>query len=122
MTALDIIKLWFETIDSNLLDNDIEWLVPGYPVPQESYRGRSAVFDDFFPALTAQFAEWSAQPDEMIEAADGENVTVRGRYVGKTQGGEPVTIPFIHIWTVRDGKIVRAITSANTAIFADVLN
>lgn len=48
-------------------------------------------------------------------------MTVRGRYVGKTRGGKPLAVPFIHVWTVDDGRIVRAIAAANTAMFREAL-
>ena len=122
MTALETMRRWFETLDVELLHEDIVWLAPGYPVPQDAYRGRDAVVNDFFPALNAHFSEWSAEPEEMIEAADGEHVTVRGSYIGKTLDGELLNVPFLHLWKVSDGKIVQALAVANTAIFSAALD
>jgi len=121
MTASETIRRWFATADAALLDEQIEWRVPGYPVPQEVYYGRDAVLNDFFPALRGNFARWGADIGEIIAAADGRNVTVRGRYVGTTHGGDAVSVPFIHIWTVEAGKIVRALAAADTAVFKALL-
>ena len=122
MPAQETVRRWFQTADEMLLHENVEWTVPGYPVPQDTYRGRTAVMKEFFPALRANFSEWSAEIDEFIEAADGHNVTVCGRYLGKTLENEPVEIPFIHVWTVDDGRIVRAVAAANTALFTATSN
>ncbi len=113
-------RRWFATMDASLLAEDIEWLVPGYPVAKERYVGRNAVFGEFFPGLTSQFAEWGADTERMIDG--GDDVTVIGRYRGKTMAGTAFEIPFIHVWTVKDGRVVRVVSAAHTKIFADVLS
>ncbi|GAB5415271.1 MAG: hypothetical protein Cons2KO_28740 [Congregibacter sp.] len=118
-SAYSVMKTWFETVNPDLLHDDVEWIVPGYPVDQEVYVGKEAVFSVFFPALTSQFSEWGAETERMIDG--GDDVTVIGRYIGKTHSGQSVTIPFIHVWTVQNGKITRVISGANTAVFSEVL-
>jgi len=114
--ALDVIKLWFsKPPDSSLYADDIDWYVPSYPVPKERYSGRAAVTEDFFPAMRANFSAWRAEATEFIEA--GDRVTVVGRYLGTTTGGKDVVIPFLHVWTVRDGKIAGVNAAADTAQF-----
>lgn len=117
--AVDTLNRWFAAPDPELLHADVEWAVPGYPVPREVFHGRDAVFGEFFPALLGQFAALRAETDELIEAADGERVTVLGRYVGTTRGGAPFAVPFVHIWTVRDGRVVRVVSGAHTAKLAE---
>jgi hypothetical protein len=56
-SAGSTIRRWFEKPDRALLDEHVEWAVPGYSVPHDTYVGRDAVMDDFFPALRANFAE-----------------------------------------------------------------
>ena len=114
--ALDVIKLWFsKPPDDALYADDIDWYVPGYPVPKERYHGRTAVRDDFFPAMRALFSAWRAEATEFIE--HGDRVTVIGRYVGTTKAGKDVVIPFLHVWTVNAGKIAGVIAAADTAQF-----
>jgi ketosteroid isomerase-like protein len=117
--ALDTMQRWFAKPDAALYADDIDWYVPGYPVPHERYRGRGAVTDEFFPAMRAHFSAWKAEASEFIEA--GDRVTVIGRYVGTTTAGTPVVIPFLHVWTVRDGKIAAVIAAADTAQFVRAL-
>jgi ketosteroid isomerase-like protein len=113
--ALDVMQRWFAKPDHALYADDIDWYVPSYPVPKERYRGRAAVVEEFFPALRAHFSVWRVEASEFIEA--GERVTVVGRYLATTTGGTDVVIPFLHVWTVRDGKIASVIAAADTAQF-----
>lgn len=117
--ALDTMKKWFSGLPPELLAEDVQWHVPGYPVPRETYVGRCAVFDEFFPALRSHFAAWGSKTDEMFES--GDRVTVIGAYRATTKAGKAIEIPFIHVWTVRDGRIVRVVAAAQTALFAEVL-
>ena len=45
-------------------------------------------------------------PDEFLEA--GDEVVVLGRYRGTAkQTGKPLDVPFVHVWSLRDGKAWR---------------
>lgn len=71
------------------------------------YRGlaevRRAIFD---PLAESWWDEFHADPDEFLEA--GEHVVVLGRYTGRAKGtGKPLDVPFVHVWSFRDGKAVR---------------
>jgi len=115
--ALEILQKWFSTADANLLAEDIHWSVsPGYPVSQQTYSSRQAVFENFFPELTAHFSAWSAKPEQFIEA--GDSVIVKGRYVGQVKhSNKPIEAEFIHIWTVHGGMITAVTSVADTAQF-----
>lgn len=117
--ALEVMQKWFAAPDAALYADDIDWYVPGYPVPEERYHGRTAVVEEFFPKMRAHFRVWRAEATEYIEA--GERVTVIGRYVGTTTAGTDVVLPFVHVWTVRDGKIAGVIAATDTAQFVRVL-
>ena len=86
---------------------DIEWQqAQGLP-HGGVYRGldevRRAVFD---PLDEEWWDEFSADPDEFLEA--GDEVVVLGRYRGRAKGTrKQLDVPFVHIWTFRDGKARR---------------
>ena len=64
---------------------------------------RRSVFD---PLDRDWWAEFSAVPDEVLDA--GSEVVVLGRYRGTAKGtGRRLDVPFVHVWTLRDGKAVR---------------
>ena len=112
---------WFAGPTPDMLANNIKWRVQGYPVPQTVYQEPDAVFHEFFPTLGSQFAEWGAVTEDIIEAADGERVTVLGHYEGKTKAGDSVTIKFIHVWTMRNRLITHVEAVADSATFAAAL-
>lgn len=48
-------------------------------------------------------------------AVQGDNVVVAGRYQGKVkQTGRRIDSPLVHLWTVRNGKVVRCVELTNT--------
>ena len=95
---------------------DIDWYVPGYPVPHERYRGRKAVAEEFFPTLRSHFATWRAEAKEFLES--GERVTVIGRYLATTKDGRELVIPFLHVWTVRNDELSGVIAITDSTQFA----
>lgn len=117
--ALEVMQRWFGKPDPALFHDDIDWYVPGYPVPRERYVGRAAVVLEFMPALRAQFPGWTIVVRELVEA--GDRVTAVGHYDAVTADGRAFTIRFLHLWTVRDGKIAAVIAAADTAQFVRAL-
>jgi ketosteroid isomerase-like protein len=113
--ALELMQRWFAKPDHSLYADDVDFVVPGYPVPHERYHGRKAVAEEFFPALRSHFSLWRAEPSEFIEA--GDRVTVIGKYVATTTAGTDLVIPFIHVWTVRNGAIASAVAAVDSAHF-----
>jgi len=89
------------------MDADIEWQqAQGLP-HGGTYRGLDEVRRNVFDPLDEEWwDEFSADPDEFLDA--GAEVVVLGRYRGRAKGtGRPLDVPFVHVWTLRDGKAVR---------------
>jgi ketosteroid isomerase-like protein len=54
--------------------------------------------------------------------SEGEHVVAIGRLKGKTrEGGVPIDVPFVHIWTVRGNRLHRLRFSTDTATLAKAL-
>jgi ketosteroid isomerase-like protein len=90
------------------MDDEIVWeQAQGLP-HGGTYHGLDAVRANVFEPLDRDWwAEFSAVPDEVLEADRG-TVVVLGRYRGVAQRtGNPLDVPFVHVWTVRDGRAVR---------------
>ena len=51
----------------------------------------------------------------------GHHVIVLGRYVGVTKKGRRVQSRMAHFWTIRDGKVGRLQTTADTLLIAQAL-
>jgi len=87
--------------------DDIEWeQAEGLPHGGR-YRGLAAVRKAIFDPLDRDWwDEFHAIPDELLDA--GEHVVVLGRYTGRAMGtGRALDVPFVHVWTFRDGMAVR---------------
>jgi ketosteroid isomerase-like protein len=71
------------------------------------YRGLDAVRRNVFEPLDRDWWDaFSATPEEVLDA--GSDVVVLGRYRGVAKGtGRRLDVPFVHVWTLRDGKAVR---------------
>jgi ketosteroid isomerase-like protein len=89
------------------MDPDIEWhQAQGLP-HGGYYRGLEDVKRNIFDPLdTEWWDEFTATPDEFLDA--GEHVVVLGRYRGTAkQTGRVLDVPFVHVWTLRGDKAVR---------------
>jgi uncharacterized protein len=101
---------------------DIEWhQAQGLP-HGGFYRGVDEVRRNIFEPLDAEWwDEFTAKPDEFLDA--GEQVVVLGRYRGVAKGtGKELDVPFVHVWTVRDGQAVRFRQFLDTAGWVDALS
>lgn len=109
-----VVRRWYAARDPDLLDPEVVWRVlPAWPEGGER-RGRTAVTEAFFPDLVARFERYGVEPDGVF-AADGERVVTTGRYIGRARGAATdFSAAFVHLWTVRDGRIVRFEQVADT--------
>ncbi len=54
--------------------------------------------------------------------SDGDTVIVRGRVRAAAKGsGRSMDAPFVHIFTVKDGKLLRLTNHHDTAVWAETL-
>lgn len=72
-----------------------------------NYHGIDEVRSNIFDPLDRDWWEdFTAQPHEFIDA--GEEIVVLGRYQGiAKQSRRPLDVPFVHVWSMRDGRAVR---------------
>jgi uncharacterized protein len=128
MTAVEIVKRSYDAfargdMDGVLgdMDPDIEWhQAQGLP-HGGYYRGLAEVRRNIFDPLDAEWwDEFTAAPDEFLDA--GDHVVVLGRYRGTAKRtGRPLDVPFVHVWTLRDEKAVRFRQFLDTAGWVDAL-
>ena len=88
-----------------------------------TYRGLTAVREAIFDPLARDWwDEFSAEPEEFLDTDDG-TVVVLGRYGGVAQGsGKRLDVPFVHVWTLLDGKAVRFRQFLDTAGWVEALS
>lgn len=103
------------------LDPEIEWhQAQGLP-HGGLYRGRDEVRRNVFEPLDAEWwSEFSALPDEILDA--GDELVVLGRYRGTAKGtGKRLDVPFVHVWTLRDERATRFRQFLDTAGWIEAL-
>jgi ketosteroid isomerase-like protein len=90
-------------------------LPEGMPIGCGHFEGLQDVLErfltNFYRAFDVLFV-----PEEFIAA--GENVVAIGRIQGKTR---KAAVPFVHVWTVREGYLQRLRAFADTALLARAL-
>ena len=86
------------------------------------YRGLAEVRRAIFDPLEGEWwDEFHAAPDEFLEA--GESIVVLGRYTGVAKGtAKLLDVPYVHVWTFRDGKAVRFRQFLDTAGWVEALS
>ena len=114
MSHVELVRRSYEVFERGDLDavvadmaEDIEWQqAQGLP-HGGTYRGLADVRRAVFEPLDAEWwAEFHALPNEFVDA--GDQVVVLGRYTGRAKRtARPLDVPFVHIWSWRDGKVVR---------------
>ena len=102
-----------------VLASDVRWeVVEGFPY-SGSYQGMTGV-SDFFTRLFRDFEDWHTEPLEIFEA--GDRVIAVGFYSGRAKAtGIHFKARFAHVWTLRDGVIVRLQQCADTVQLAKAL-
>jgi sugar lactone lactonase YvrE/ketosteroid isomerase-like protein len=90
-----------------LMASDIVWNeAEGNPYADlNPYLGPEAVLTGLFARLLSDWENFTATPNELV--VEGNRVVVFGRY-GQTwpATGQVLDIPFVHSWTVQDGRLL----------------
>jgi uncharacterized protein len=102
-----------------VIASDVRWeVVEGFP-HSAVYVGLEGVFD-FFTRLFGDFEEWHSEPSEFFET--GNHVIAIGTYSARAKAtGKSFKARFAHVWTLRDGVIVRLQQCADTVQIAKAL-
>jgi ketosteroid isomerase-like protein len=97
----------------DLLDSRVAWRAPESVPWGGTFRGHEG-FREFVGKLLEQPAEFRREMLEYLDA--GERIVVLLRQMGRRKGGDiEYDVPEVHVWTVRDSKIVDFEGSFDTA-------
>jgi ketosteroid isomerase-like protein len=107
-------------VTQEIMAPDIVWdITPGFP-NGGVYHGFDSVVNDFFGPLFGRFDAFYPVAEEFY--ADGDHVIAFGHYQGSTKTGKNVQVRFIHLWTVRAGKLARMQQAADSLVIDRALN
>jgi len=71
------------------------------------YEGPQGVAEGVFGRLGAEWDNWTLE-DKTFYPSNGSNVVVTGRYKATNKAsGKKLDAPFVHLWTVDEGKVTR---------------
>jgi ketosteroid isomerase-like protein len=106
------------TLDPQVVWNEAENIeyADGNP-----YIGPQRVAEGIFGRLMAEWDHFAVTPQQFV--SEGDVVVVTGRYRGTYKAtGSPVDAQFVHVWTVRGGKVVAFQQYADTLQFARAIH
>ena len=100
------------------LDADIEWWEAENFIYADNnpYVGTDAVLQGVFARIGGEWEGFLVSPKEVLDA--GDTIVGHGHYSGKFRNtGRDVRAQFAHVFTFRDGKIVKFQQYTDTAQF-----
>ena len=111
-TAYDVVKAHYEANDRKDLAGMVADIAPdcrwtemsGFPCAG-TYIGPQAVVDNVFKVLGAQFDDYTFSLERLLDA--GAEAVGIGTYTGThKRTGRQFSARVVHVWQVRDGKVV----------------
>lgn len=106
----------------SLLASDLVWIEAenGPYADRNPYLGPGAVFEGIFRRIGVEFDGFVVTPVTYL--VNNDRVAVFGRYSGTNRAtGKSLDAQFVHVFTVRDGKIVHFQQYTDTAQWVDVV-
>ena len=103
------------------MDPNVEWIEPENSIFGEhnAFRGPKAVAESVFMRIPQDWNNFRLTTDRVIDG--GDTVVVQGRYYATSKStGQPLNAQYVHVWDMRDGKIVRLQVYSDTAQFMRV--
>jgi ketosteroid isomerase-like protein/predicted ester cyclase len=101
-----------------LFDDDMVWSTLESVRFGGVYHGPAGA-GEFFTKLPQNYAELRVEPERYIDA--GDTVVATGRHRGRTVTGNGFDVPWMHVWTLRDGKATSFTEVFDTAPVARAL-
>ena len=86
-----------------VMQPEVRWTEPGGGrAPAGTFSGPESVANDVFAAVPENFEQFRADAEEWIDAVN--QLAVAGHFHGSSKSGAAVDVPFVHLWTMREGK------------------
>ncbi|MBG0854576.1 nuclear transport factor 2 family protein [Streptomyces spinoverrucosus] len=123
--SLAVIRRVYESrmapeVTKEVMAPDFVWdITPGFP-NSGVYHGWESVATDFFGKTMPNYESFGAVPEEFYADETG-HVFVYGHYHAETKTGNTADVRFLHLWTVRDGQVVRMRQIADSHVLQEAL-
>jgi ketosteroid isomerase-like protein len=107
-------------VTSEIMSPHLVWdITPGFPC-SGVYHGWDSVARDFFGRLMPEYESFYAAAEQFY-ADDEDHVFVVGHYHPTPKGGQEMQVRFIHLWTIRDGKLAHLQQAADSYLLRQAL-
>ena len=84
------------------------------------YEGADEIVSGLFARLGGEWAYFNATPSDYV--AEDDKVVAIGRYTAEHgETGKSMDIPFVHVWTVKDGRITAFQQYTDTLTHTEVM-
>jgi uncharacterized protein len=109
---VEVVRTMYDTTDTGKLDPDFEFLAPEVEFHLSGafldldpvYRGHDGI-GKLNDQLNAPWEEISLVPERVVDL--GGRVLVLSHFHATGRDGIDVTLPFAHVWTLRNGRVLR---------------
>lgn len=126
---VDIVRGMYESFEKgdvpgvvSELDQNVEWNEAENFIyaDRNPYVGPQAVLEGVFMRLGTDWENFTVKTEEWLDA--GNRLVVLGIYGGTHKGtGKRVRAQFAHIWSLKEGRVVRFQQYTDTKQFADAI-
>ena len=105
-----------------VMDPDVEWVESeAEAIPTRgTHIGPQAIAENVFGTVPRDWQEFAIVPEDFF--ADGNTVIVRGRVRAVAKdSGRSMDAPYVHVFTIADGKLLRMTNHHDTAVWVETL-
>lgn len=103
-----------------LLDPEVKWteaeLTPYYT---GDVTGSAAIVKTVFEPIGRDFEDFAVTAEDFV--TQGDRTAAFGVYTGRFRTGGALRAPFVHLWTVRNGNIVRFIQYTDSTAWTNAI-
>lgn len=112
MSNVDLIKKFYVAFKNNdkdtyldLCDDALQWQTAEGMPNGGKYVGKQEIFEKYFPNMLANFIEFHAIPEKILDMKD--HVLVTGRYQGISKKKKNFEASFSHVYHIQKNKIIQ---------------
>jgi ketosteroid isomerase-like protein len=100
----------------NAVDADVDWVTPAtLPWSRGAYRGRDGLAE-YFAGFAAALDDARVEPQELCPLPGARVVAFGVERARARATGTPFEAPFVHVFTLRDGKVTAMRGLVDTAV------
>lgn len=101
-------------------DANITWVATAGIPYGGTYIGKQEIINNVFAAIKQDWPQFKFEMEKLIDG--GQQIIATGSYTGTSKKGLTFTARAVHMWDLKDGKIVRYEQFIDSALLVKALN